>query len=618
MGLNTIPSDLSGLTQGEEKIANKIKTLYTGNTKDCYLYVKPRLRNLEPDFILIDPTKGICIIEVKDWTLNFIKDINRAKVTTTTGVTLHNPVFRANQYFNLAKGLFESDTRLFDDEGFPTYNLYSKVIFANMPSAEVDIISDTLNQHPTKYIASEKIRNLNVVDFFDNESCSINSAQLLVLRAILFPEIKIFDAGASSEINTENLEEIYNTIKALDSEQEQFAKRIPNGHYMVSGVPGSGKTVILLSRAIFLLKENPTWRIKIVTYNRSLTHKIESRLNHLAKDFDFLGISLDNISISTFSKMALDVASIGVPQNAGNDFWNYELAKKALERATPTYDAILIDEYQDFYDDWIKLCIKLAKKHTVDGKQIENIFLAGDRLQSIYNPNEHIWKNIGIKIENEKGNVGGVRSKLLKHTYRAGKSHIELALKLLLSDRTLKKEVKKFYDGKNDIRNQTNIFDEIKFIEGGYDTISALLHNLINLVGCKPEEILILAPTHQKANSLFEQLPEDIRAKSRVTKDVVEKKLIITTYHSSKGLENKICILANIDDIKDLKIIYVGMTRASQRLYIHSNNFSYSAIANQIRQNSLTEADDDDNDSLPFTVKKVQDIIYDPLDDLPF
>ena len=76
MGLKTIPSDLSGLTQGEEKIENKIKALYTGNTKDCYLYVKPRLRNLEPGFILIDPTKGICIIEVKDYTLNFIKAIN--------------------------------------------------------------------------------------------------------------------------------------------------------------------------------------------------------------------------------------------------------------------------------------------------------------------------------------------------------------------------------------------------------------------------------------------------------------------------------------------------------------------------------------------------------------
>lgn len=611
MALNIIPSNLSGLTTGEMQIANKIKSLYENSSKDCYLYVKPRLRNLEPDFILIDPTKGVCIIEVKDWTLNYIKEINRAKVTTKSGKTLHNPVFRANQYFNLAKGLFESDNRLMNADGYPTYNLYSKVFFVNMPSNEIASIADTLNQYPSEYISAENIRNLTINSCFDNDSCFINSAQLIVLRGILFPEIKIADIGTVSEINTNNEEEIYNTIKVLDSEQEQFAKRLPYGHYMVSGVPGSGKTVILLSRAIFLLKENPHWRIKIVTYNRSLTYRIENRLNHLARDLDFMGISHENISVSTFSKMALDVANIGVPQNADNSFWNYELPQKALERATPIYDAILIDEYQDFYDDWIKLCIKLAKKYSIDGKQTENIFLAGDRLQSIYNPNEHTWSSIGINI------VGGQRSKLLKHTYRAGKSHIELALKLLLSDKKLKREVSKFYDGKDGIRNQTNISDEIEFIEGGYDTIATLLHELLNRVGFKPEEILILTPKWEDANNLYSTLPRDLQPKCKVTREVIDKRVLITTYHSSKGLESRICILVNIDDVSesDLKLIYVGMTRASQRLYIHAQDFSYSSIANQIKQDSLTEATEDESPSADNSLS-YSEIGLD--DDLPF
>ncbi|WP_370574610.1 ATP-binding domain-containing protein [Methanomethylovorans sp.] len=47
-------------------------------------------------------------------------------------------------------------------------------------------------------------------------------------------------------------------------------------------------------------------------------------------------------------------------------------------------------------------------------------------------------------------------------------------------------------------------------------------------------------------------------------------KLIITTYHSSKGLENNVCILLNIDWLDNRKLIYVGLTRASEKLYVHS------------------------------------------------
>lgn len=36
---------------------------------------------------------------------------------------------------------------------------------------------------------------------------------------------------------------------------------------------------------------------------------------------------------------------------------------------------------------WIELCVKLCKEYILDktGKKVKNIFLADDRLQSIYN-----------------------------------------------------------------------------------------------------------------------------------------------------------------------------------------------------------------------------------------
>ena len=129
---------------------------------------------------------------------------------------------------------------------------------------------------------------------------------------------------------------------------------------------------------------------------------------------------------------------------------------------------------------------------------------------------------------------------------------------------------------------------------------------------------MILFPTIKNAQQFYSTLPSQIQSNSKVTKEIIEKTLIITTYHSSKGLESRICIMANADGITELKLLYVAMTRASQRLYIHAFNFANSTIAQKIKQGNLIEADSIeanisdnlydlkhnkpivDNDALPF------------------
>ncbi|MBQ8993184.1 MAG: ATP-binding domain-containing protein, partial [Turicibacter sp.] len=59
----------------------------------------------------------------------------------------------------------------------------------------------------------------------------------------------------------------------------------------------------------------------------------------------------------------------------------------------------------------------------------------------------------------------------------------------------------------------------------------------------------------------------------------IEDNIIITTYHSSKGLEAPVVFMVEVDkvyvgelDSEQLKrkLIYVAMTRASEKLYISS------------------------------------------------
>lgn len=62
---------------------------------------------------------------------------------------------------------------------------------------------------------------------------------------------------------------------------------------------------------------------------------------------------------------------------------------------------------------------------------------------------------------------------------------------------------------------------------------------------------------------------------------------------TSKGLEAKVAILVNVDkfilrkdkdkEILDRKLVYVGMTRASENLFIHSYSFDDNSFAQDIK-----------------------------------
>ena len=57
MSITVIPTEYMELTEGERRLLNKIKRLYENIDRECYLYVQPRLRNFNPDYILIDHLK---------------------------------------------------------------------------------------------------------------------------------------------------------------------------------------------------------------------------------------------------------------------------------------------------------------------------------------------------------------------------------------------------------------------------------------------------------------------------------------------------------------------------------------------------------------------------------
>ncbi|MFP3423158.1 nuclease, partial [Bacillus sp. SIMBA_161] len=53
-------------------------------------------------------------------------------------------------------------------------------------------------------------------------------------------------------------------IRAMDLHQENLAKQLGDQNRLIRGVAGSGKTLILASRAKLLSKQHPEWKILIL------------------------------------------------------------------------------------------------------------------------------------------------------------------------------------------------------------------------------------------------------------------------------------------------------------------------------------------------------------------
>ena len=117
VSLYIIKNDSKDLTPGENKLLSKIKKLYESYESEAYLYVQPTISSLIPDFILIDKKKGISILEVKDWSLSYIKDVNKRRAILSDRED-DNPVNKTKQYFNICNGIISDNNKIYDLNDF--------------------------------------------------------------------------------------------------------------------------------------------------------------------------------------------------------------------------------------------------------------------------------------------------------------------------------------------------------------------------------------------------------------------------------------------------------------------------------------------------------------------
>ena len=179
------------------------------------------------------------------------------------------------------------------------------------------------------------------------------------------------------------------SVRQLDLRQEQNAKSIGQGHRIIYGVAGSGKTIILIARAKIVSSQNPEANILLLCYNVVLAFYLKQTLAEYS-----------NVNVKHFDGWCKsNQVTRKVDRSSG--MWESESDKllgermlAALQQGSPEsakYDVVMIDEAQDFHPTWYS-CALEGMKDPYDG----DLVIVGDGSQGLYSRSKINWKKIGI------------------------------------------------------------------------------------------------------------------------------------------------------------------------------------------------------------------------------
>ncbi len=583
----SIGTCVSRMTGGERRLAERLEQ----KLDDDYLIwydvpVGPKYSH--PDFVVMHPRRGVLVLEVKDWRLSTIKQADRQTwEILPDGIpkSVLNPLEQARQYAHQVIDALQRDKQLVHHEGnykgklaFPwSYG----VVFSNITRKQFNDAELFNAIEKNRVICQDEMlegvgteefqsRLWDMFPFMMNGIMSL--PQLDRVRWILFPEVRV-QPQEDLFRNSEPDAELPDIMRVMDLQQEQLARSLGDGHRVIHGVAGSGKTMILGYRAEYLAKASTAISkpILILCFNEPLGVKLHSVM--LAK-----GLS-DKVHARHFHKWCYDQLKYsGQALPPQSDRFSEELVDRVIRAVdrnqipSGQYQAVLIDEGHDFAPEWLRLVTQMVDPST------NSLLLLYDDAQSIYERSrskQFSFKSVGVQAQG--------RTTILKINYRNTKQILQTA-NLIAADLLTA-----------DDRDDDGI-PLLKPISCGRDGQAPIILKLPSL---REEAFAIadqLSQAHQEghawgdmailcadwkimdscSDALYQRkLPFNVRKRSGDFSPGANA-IQIMTMKVSKGLEFPVVALHGVgymptsgeDEQEAARVFYVAATRATQRLTI--------------------------------------------------
>ena len=608
---------LKSASSGERKVYQLLE--HTFKSENAIIWHEPKALNRYTDFIIWLPEHGLLVIEVKDWSKDRFETLNP---DTFTGrfynkndykvVLVKNPESQVRKCMLNILNEFKKSSIFLQNSGpykgnikFP---ITSCVIYTELKQSDADSIGlslpsistvhKTIFKDDLRLVAENKIFKQKLINAFKDVTFpfeKLSYAEEKFLRYMIFPEIRV-NEFTQDELFTIKPQE----IKALDLSQESIAKNIGDGHRILKGVAGSGKTLVLACRAKYLKTIYPDYKILVVCYNNSLC-------NHLRQMFgdDFN----EKIEVLNFHSLVKSVTNtkLFILKNEKQAEYNSRVGNILIDHLEQNkidqanlYDAILIDEGQDFAQEWIIGLSKLVKAET------NNILFCYDPAQNIFNRKKPSWRSVGLQVQGKKP------VELLK-CYRNTKEILDVAKEFLNPqlldnlqdsdeyDRVLDPDTDECQTGEypsiyheNDVRNLADLIAR-KIRQLLKSNMAA--RDIAVLQVKSAEYDIFVAALKEKLTAYCPDVELDFIFSSADKKalNLQKNSIKIMNVESSKGLEFPHVFFIGLDYMPRLgenrdvdserKLAYVGMTRAQNKLFILGcENKGFLADIKEIQQ----------------------------------
>jgi len=397
------------MTAGERRLAQRLEEKLDADYLLWYdVPVGPN--RMHPDFVVLHPRRGLLILEVKDWKLATLQSVDKLSwVIAPDGLpkTVLNPLEQARQYAHQVVDALCQDRQLVQADGrhagklaFPwSYG----VVLPNISRAQFDAAELAHALEPHRVLCKDEM--LESVDAEDLQSRlwemfphlmrgALSLPMLERVRWILFPEVRVPPAQAGLfDAPDADLPDL---MQVMDLQQEQLARSLGDGHRVIHGVAGSGKTMILCYRAEYLARASTSASkpILMLCYNEPLGVK-------LAHIMHAKGLS-ERVHVRHFHKWCHEqIRAYGqtLPAPGAHFFDNLvQVVSNAVARGQipgGQYQAVLIDEGHDFAPDWFRLAAQMVDPAT------QSLLVLYDDAQSIYQRRRQAftWKSVGIRAQ---------------------------------------------------------------------------------------------------------------------------------------------------------------------------------------------------------------------------
>lgn len=583
-------------TAGERRFYHFLRDALKPDSQ-CLAWYSPSVDGLEPDFILYTLEVGLVVFEVKDWLLEQIQEADHrsfvlllpeGRVEKRT-----HPLLQARKYmFAILNRIKNSCPQLLSPD--PRYQGKSRlpvecaVVFSNiareefcatklhtvLPAEKVLFADDLVYALAIKdeAQAARKTRKCLAAMLPPKFSFEMSPGDISALRDVLWPQVRIVLPSRGGQQEAPEPED---EILRLDVLQESLARRLDASDVIIQGPAGSGKTLVLVHKAVQELRRlrssGSDLPVLLICFNLTLVHYLK-RL--LAGQRAPLG--KNDIRVAHFYDFCRSLLAEPLDyENEDTSYYNL-VVNMALEAAPGSvkYGAIFVDEGQDLSD----IMMDVLSAVRAEGAYF---WVACDTAQVLYKT-EQAW------LSSNK-----FRHFFLREPYRASQSLATFCEKIVRREhleKTALTEAVSDFSSKT-IHGKPPILQQVESLTIGASYLIKRIETLHDQ-GIPYSEMMLLYASSKHHSAPGASVPVFLRekleesgilvnwasrnAQSKSAWDITTDSVSLSTIHSMKGLDAKAVFVWGLDALatgdmplnQQRTIAYVACTRARQYLDI--------------------------------------------------